>query len=106
MTAPLRGQVYRADVGFGVKPWLVVSNNQRNRRLSDVLAVRLTTTAKELPTWVSLGQADPFGGYANTDNIETLGRDELGDYLGAITPATLSRVDRALCIALGIQLAR
>lgn len=106
MTAPLRGQVYRADVGFGLKPWLVVSNNQRNRRLSDVLAIRLTTTAKELPTWVPLGQADPLGGYANTDNIETLGRDELDDYLGALTPATLSKVDRALCVALGIQLAR
>lgn len=88
------------------KPWLVVSDNQRNRRLSGVLAIRLTTTAKELPTWVPLGQADPLGGYANTDNIETLGHDELGDYLGALTPATLSEVDRALCVALGIQLAR
>src|SRR5699024_10883856 len=103
MTAPLRGQVYRADVGFGLKPWLIVSNNQRNRHLSDVLALRLTTTAKELPTWVALGQADPLGGYANADNIETLGRNELGDFLGAITPATLSRVDQALCVALGIQ---
>lgn len=106
MTAPLRGQLYRADVGFGSKPWLVVSNNQRNRHLSDVLAIRLATTAKELPTWVPLGQADPLGGYANTDNVETLGRDELGEYLGALTPATLSNVDRALCVALGIQLTR
>lgn len=106
MTAPLRGQVYRADVGFGAKQWLVVSNNQRNRHLSDVLAIRLTTTVKELPTWVPLDQADPLGGYANTDNIETLGRDELGEYLGALTPATLSNVDRALCVALGIRLVR
>jgi mRNA interferase MazF len=105
VTTPLRGHVYRADVGFGSKPWLVVSNNQRNHRLSDVLAVRLTTTVKELPTWVALGRADPLGGYVNADNIETLGRDELGDYLGAVTPATLSTVDRALCAALGIQLA-
>lgn len=103
MTTPLRGQVYRADVGFGLKSWLVVSNNQRNRHLSDVLAVRLSTTAKHLPTWVDLSQADPLGGYANADNIETLGRDELGDYVGALTPATLSSVDRALCIALGIN---
>lgn len=102
MSAPVRGQVYRADVGFGLKPWLVVSNNQRNRHLGDVLAVRLTTTTKDLPTWVALTQADPMGGYVNTDNIETLGRDELGDYLGALTPATLAEVNRALCIALGI----
>ena len=44
MSAPLRGQVYRADIGFGPKPWLVVSNNHRNRALSDLLAVRITTT--------------------------------------------------------------
>lgn len=104
MTVPLRGQIYRADVGFGSKPWLVVSNNHRNRHLSDVLAIRLTTTTKNLPTWVPLSQTDPLGGYANTDNIETLGHNELGQYLGALTPATLSSVDRGLCIALGIQL--
>lgn len=40
--------------------------------------------------------------YANTDNIETLGRDELGDYLGTLTVDTLAKVDRALCVALGI----
>jgi mRNA interferase MazF len=50
-----------------------------------------------------LGEADPLGGFANADNIEPLGREELGDYLGAVTPATLSKVDRALCIALGIR---
>lgn len=99
---PQRGQVYRADVGFGAEPWLVVSNNQRNRHLSDVLALRLTTTPKQLPTWVALSPADPLGGYVNTDNIEALGRDELGDYLGALTMDTLTKVDRALCIALGI----
>lgn len=33
--------------------------------------MRLTTPAKQLPTWVPLGNMDPLGGYANTDNIET-----------------------------------
>jgi mRNA-degrading endonuclease toxin of MazEF toxin-antitoxin module len=46
MSAPLRGQVYRADIGFGPKPWLVVSNNHRNRALSDLLAVRITITER------------------------------------------------------------
>jgi mRNA interferase MazF len=105
MTVPVRGHIYRADVGFGAKPWLIVSNNQRNRHLSDVLAIRLSTTQKDLPTWVPLDRADPLGGYANADNIETLDRDELGEYLGALAPATLQKVDHALCIVLGIQLA-
>ena len=36
---PARGQVYRCDVGFGLKPWLIVSNNARNRHTADVLAI-------------------------------------------------------------------
>jgi mRNA interferase MazF len=39
---------------------------------------------------------------ANADNIETLGKDELGDHLGALTPETMRRVNRALAIALAL----
>ena len=46
---PQRGQVYRCDLGYGLKPWLVVSNNIRNRLLDDVIAIRLTTTVRDLP---------------------------------------------------------
>jgi mRNA interferase MazF len=97
-----RGQVYRCDVGFGLKPWLIVSNNARNRHTADVLAIGLTTTVRQLPTWVPLSSGDPLTGYANADNIETLGKDELGDHLGALTPETMTRVNRALAIALAL----
>ncbi|MCZ4618784.1 type II toxin-antitoxin system PemK/MazF family toxin, partial [Rhodococcus qingshengii] len=43
MTAALRGQIYWADIGKGEKPWVVVSNNVRNRNLNTVLAARVTT---------------------------------------------------------------
>ncbi len=99
---PARGQVYRCDLGYGAKPWLVVSNNARNRVLSDVIAIRLTTTVRELPTWVKLSTADPLTGYANADCIEQLGKDELGDYLGALSPATMRTVNQALAIALAL----
>jgi mRNA interferase MazF len=97
---PRRGHVYRCDLGYGPKPWLVVSNNSRNRLLSDVIAIRLTTTARELPTWVKLSPADPLSGYANADCIEQLGKDELGEYLGALSPASMRSVNEALKIAL------
>ncbi len=99
---PQRGQVYRCDLGYGLKPWLVVSNNSRNRLLSDVVAVRLTTTARDLPTWVKLTQADPLTGYANADCIEQLGKDELGQYLGALTQASMRSINQALAIALAL----
>src|SRR5918999_156723 len=101
---PVRGQVYRVDIGYGPKPWLIVSNNRRNRILSDVLAVRITTTHKhaDLPTWVQLGAADPMVGYINADDLQQLDRDELGDLLGALAPTTLMKVNGALRIVLAL----
>jgi mRNA interferase MazF len=99
---PVRGQVYRCDLGYGPGLWLIVSNNSRNRHTADVLAIRLTTTARQLPTWVPLSASDPLGGYANADNIETLGKDELGNYLGALSVTTMTRVNTALAMALAL----
>jgi mRNA interferase MazF len=99
---PQRGQVYRCDLGYGLKPWLVVSNNARNRLLADIVAIRLTTTARDLPTWVKLSAADPLAGHANADCIEQLAKDELGEYLGALSPASMRAVNQALTIALAL----
>ena len=99
---PQRGQVYQCDLGYGLKPWLVVSNNARNRLLSDIVAIRLTTTARHLPTWVKLSAADPLTGYANADCIEQLAKDELGEYLGALSPASMRVVNQALAVALAL----
>jgi mRNA-degrading endonuclease toxin of MazEF toxin-antitoxin module len=63
-----------------------VSNNSRNRLLSDVIAISLTTTARDLPTWVKLSAADPLTGHANAECIEQPGKDEVGEYLGALSP--------------------
>ena len=99
---PQRGQVYRCDLGYGLKPWLVVSNNARNRLLSDVIGIRLITTARDLPTWVKLSAADPLYGYGNADCIEQLGKDELGDYLGALSPGSMRNINHALAVALAL----
>jgi len=67
-----------------------------------VIAIRLTTTARDLPTWVKLSPDDPLAGYANGDCIEQLGKDELGEYLGALTPASMRSINQALEIALAL----
>lgn len=96
---PQRGQVYRCDLGYGLKPWLVVSNDARNRLLSDIVAIRLTTTARDLPAWVKLSAADPLTSYANADCIAQLAKDELGECLGALSPPSMRAVNQALAIA-------
>jgi mRNA interferase MazF len=99
---PLRRDVYWADIGSGRKPWLVISNNRRNRNLDSVIAVRITTTARDLPTWVPLTPADPMVGSANTDDIEQVDKDYLDEYAGSLTPDTMERVSEALRFALAL----
>ena len=104
MTAPLRGQVYSIDLGHGRKPWLVVSNNARNRNLESVLAARITTTRKhrELPTVIPLTADDPLVGFVLCDDIVQLYRDELTRMLGALSPPTVKAVSDGLRIALAL----
>jgi mRNA interferase MazF len=99
---PLRGQVFRVDLGHGAKPWLIVSNNSRNRNLETVLAVRITTTSKHanVPTVVALSAADPLVGYVVVDDVIQLYRDELSVALGALSAETMRAISTALRIAL------
>lgn len=99
---PLRGQVFRVDLGHGAKPWLIVSNDSRNRNLETVLAVRIITTSRHanVPTVVALSAADPLVGYVVVDDVIQLYRDELSVALGALSAETMRAISTALRIAL------
>lgn len=99
---PVRGRVYWADVGYGEKPWLCVSNNGRNAALDDFLAVRMTTTTDKprLPTIVPTTPADPLAGLVLCDDLVQLFRDEVTRDGGALTPRTMTSVAGALRAAL------
>lgn len=100
----MRGCVYRADLGYGLKPFLVVSNNTRNQKLNDCLVVRLTTSTKpDLPSIVKLEAADaPLIGYVCCDDIGPAYRDELKERVGALSLPSMMRVSAALRAALAI----
>ena len=100
---PARGRVYRADLGYGLKPFLIVSNNRRNNALDSALAVRLTTSPKpELTSIVPLGPADPLVGRVLCDDIVPIYRDELTEDLGALSRETMAAVAGGLSAALGL----
>jgi len=99
---PTRGVVYRADLGNDPKPYVVVSNNSRNRALDTVLIARITTTHRPLPTRIDLDRADPLVGQVLCDDLEQVYADELTDRLGALSPATVQRVNKGLRLALGL----
>lgn len=101
---PVRGLVYRADLGYGLKPFLVVSNNARNQKLQDCLVVRLTTTQKpELASIIKLGPADaPLVGFVCCDDISPLYREEIKEQVGALSTGTMMRVAAGLRAALAL----
>lgn len=94
--------MFRVELGHGAKPWLVVSNNARNRNLETVLAARIPTTSKHAtaPTVVALSSADPLVGYVVVDDLVQLYRDELTVAVGALSATTMRAVSDALRIAL------
>jgi mRNA interferase MazF len=98
----LRGQLFWVDLGHGSKPWLIVSNNARNRNLETVIAARVTTTSKNaaLPTVVPLATVDPLSGYVLADDLVQFYHDELTKSAGAVTGPTMTAISAALRIAL------
>lgn len=99
-----RGQVVRADLNLGEpKLFLVVSNNRRNDKLPQVLAVRLTTSTKPmLPSIVELGEGESFIGRVMCDDIVEIYEDEVLAIKGALTPTMMRKVDEGLAAALGL----
>lgn len=107
MSVPLlRGNVYWCDLGFGEKPWLVVSNNGRNQALRSALVARMTTTPKQpLASIVALDQVDePLVGSVLCDDIETIYEsDDVFRHAGALAPATMLKVAESLKVAFGLR---
>ena len=91
------------DERIGEKPWLVVSNNQRNTRLGSALVVRMTTSQKPpLASIVELGSDDPLVGRVLCDDITVMYSDDPYRPAGALSPRTMQAVDAAVKVALGL----
>ena len=101
----VRGQVVRADIGLDEpRLLLVVSNNTRNRNFQQVIAVRLTTTAKaSRPSIVELGPQEGFPGRVMCDDLMPVWEDEVLAIMGALSPSAMRGVDEALKAALAIK---
>ena len=108
-----RGQIYRADLDpvlgseqGGVRPVLIVQNDLGNQSSPTVIVVPLTTRRKRagLPTHVRIDP--PEGGLTRPsqvlcEQVRTLEKSRLSDFLGDVSQTTMARVDAALRRALG-----
>jgi mRNA interferase MazF len=89
--------------GVGRKPFLIVSNNERNRTLQTVLVVRITTAPKPtLATIVPIPAGESLVGQALCDFVAVLRKDELVREIGALSARTMRAVDDGLKTALAL----
>jgi mRNA interferase MazF len=104
LSQPLRGQVFEVEVsGAGRKPFLIVSNKERNRALDTVLVIRITTAPRpNLATIVAIPAGESVVGRALCDYVTVLGKDRLGRELGALSARTMRAVDAGLKTALAL----
>ena len=92
--------------GYEIKkgrPGIIVSNDLNNSHSGAVEVVLLTTAdKKEMPTHVEIWSA-PKPSIALCEQVTTVTKEYVGDYIGAVTQQELNNIERALLIGFDIQ---
>lgn len=106
-----RGEVYYANsVGYPVgdeissaRPALIVSNDKNNTFSTVVEVVYLTSQEKkDLPTHVKV-RCKGVPSTVLCEQICSISKSKLGDYMDTLTTAEMQMVDIALAISIGIN---
>lgn len=102
----LRGTIwgFAFEPGASPKPALIVSNNPRNTSTwPHVHVVRITTAPKRpRATIVEIPAGEAMTGRVICDDLAPVPKALLGDRMGALSPATMRRVDEALKAVLAL----
>ena len=109
-----RGEIYYADLSpvvgseqGGIRPVLIVQNDIGNRHSPTVIAAAITSRLDKakLPTHISLDAATVG---LNRDSvilleqIRTLDKSRLRERMGRLDEGTMSAVDNALAVSIGL----
>lgn len=102
-----RGEVWWVEFPepTGRRPAVLVSRNQAYRVRSAVTVVPLTRTVRNIPTEVPLGPEEgiPRKSVANADDLATVGKTRLREYLATLSAAKLAALERAITFALALS---
>lgn len=111
----LRGDVYLAELGAGIgyeqqgsTPVVIIQNDVGNLHSSNVIAAALSTSPgarARMPVHVLVHPADGMHGAAvvNLEQLRTLDKSRLTQYLGHLTQHDIDGLDRALRISVGLE---
>jgi len=107
-------RVYRGEIYYihetegtgseqtGGRPGIIISNDIGNEHSPVVIIVYLTTQEKKtLPTHVKINTATRPS-IALCEQIETIYKGRIGNYIGQITDTEQKNIDKALAVSIGI----
>ena len=97
----------RGNEQKGIRPALIIQNDTGNEYASTTIIAAITTTRKKYPVTVLLNRME--GGLkkesmVNLAQILTIDQTRLLKRLGSVSPETMSQVDYAIRISLGLHL--
>lgn len=111
-----KNQIYYADLNpvrgseqGGIRPVLILQNNVGNKSSPTVIVAAVTSKSKKphLPTHVTIKLEDgklPRASMAMLEQIRTIDKDRLLDYIGRVDKLTSLAIERAALVSLGIDL--
>lgn len=108
-----RGEIYSADFGAGfgseqggIRPVLILQNNTGNKHSPTTIVAAITgrKTKAALPTHVAITASGlKTESTVLLEQIRTIDKARLGEYIGKLDSKTLAAVDRAIVVSLGIK---
>ncbi|NLF35096.1 MAG: type II toxin-antitoxin system PemK/MazF family toxin [Clostridiales bacterium] len=110
-----RGDIFYADLSpvvgseqGGVRPVLIVQNDTGNRHSPTVIAAAITsqTGKARLPTHIELSAKSyglPKESVVLLEQIRTLDKKRLREYMGRLDEKQMQRVDSAIAVSFGLQ---
>ena len=108
-----RGDIFYADldpvVGSeqgGIRPVLVVQNNIGNRYSPTLVVLPLSTAKKNyLPTHIHIcgSKSLPRDSIVLAEQIRTIDRNRLREYVGSIDKEIMDEINRAMKISIGVD---
>ena len=110
-----RGDIYYADLSpvvgseqGGVRPVLIIQNDTGNRFSPTVIAAAITsqTNKTKMPTHIPLSASAyglPRDSIVLLEQVRTIDKRRLKEKMGSVDDASMSAVDNAISISLGLQ---
>ena len=109
-----RGQIYYADLSpvvgseqGGIRPVLIVQNDKGNKYSPTVIVAIITSrnTKAKLPThiWLSVTDGFKINSMVELEQLRTIDKSRLEDYIGEVQEGEQRLIDEALKISLALE---